>query len=210
MFMHAIDSLEKLVMPVEIYVVIREDMDFEYFLKKEILNWKPEVTVIVLKEMTGGSAQTALKASCDLNPDLPLLILDCDLKFESTDFLTAINNNFKSEFDGVLLAFQSVNPRYSYVLEEENIAIQVAEKLVISNRALIGAYFWSRCSDFNRFANEVISEGLGNLRKEYYVSRTIQKAISKGFKFSVIEGEFDSFGTPEELAKFLEGESSHD
>ena len=202
MFMRAIESLEKLDIPIELYIVIREDMDSEFALKNEILKWEPNANVILIQSETDGSAQTVLRASSDLNPDAPLLILDCDLKFESIDFLHAIKASPESKLDGLLLTFESANPRYSYVLEEENIAIKVAEKSVISSRALIGAYFWSRCCDFNRFANEVISAGLGNLIKEYYVSLTFQKAIDAGYKFAVIEGNFQSFGTPEELKEY--------
>jgi hypothetical protein len=48
------------------------------------------------------------------------------------------------------------------------------------------------------------------LKKEYYVSLTIQSAIVAGLRFAVFDGQFESFGTPEELEDALKGGTSHD
>ena len=80
-------------MQIELFMIIRKDMDLEYDLHKKIRIVYPEVKVIILDGDTDGATETVMCAEEILDPNLPLLILDCDLFFES--FYAAINRIFR-------------------------------------------------------------------------------------------------------------------
>ncbi len=201
MFLRALDSVLPIKSGVELYLIIRSDLDALHNLKSLILAAYPTAQVIVLKSDTRGASETVLEARSFLDLSAPLLILDCDLFFHSEELFQIYNSESYMNFDGALLYFQSGDKRYSYVVEANGFANRVAEKDVISNNALIGAYFWSKAVDFVRFADECLLRLQGK-QTECYISSVVDFAIQNGLKFRVFPGSFFSFGTPEELKRY--------
>lgn len=202
MFLKALDSVSPFKADLSLTCVIRDDNELRHNLAKLILEDFPKANVINLSKVTRGACETALEAKDFLDASLPLLILDCDLYFESEDFVEIFNTGEFQRYDGILISFHSDNSRYSYVIAEEGIARETAEKKVISGQALVGSYFWRKAGDFIKYGEESLELDIDNDHPEYYVSNAIQCAIEAGLKFLVLPGKFDSYGTPLELRKY--------
>jgi dTDP-glucose pyrophosphorylase len=200
MFLRALDSIVNV--HCDLFVVIQRDVNNEYDLTSKIKAHYAQAFVKVLDTDTRGAAESVISLAENLNLKAPLLILDCDLIFESQQFLNLIEQGDDISADGLLLAFDSDDPRYSYVKSRDGMAVEVREKIVISEHALVGAYFWKVAGDFVQFTKKCIAEGINENQREFFISNTFQKAIESGASFRVIKGKFQSFGTPEELESY--------
>ena len=129
--------------------------------------------------------------------------MDCDLEFKSDEFHKLTLDSLATlnpQYAGVLLSFKSNQNKYSYAeVDSTNNVIRTAEKEVISDNALCGAYFFSTGYDFKRVAHKLLNEANFN-KPEYYISLLYNYLIKEGklVKLSTID-EYYSYGTPEEL-----------
>lgn len=186
--------------------IIRKDTDDEYNIGKQILEILPNAKIKILNHNTRGAVETCLIAEDFINPELPLVIMDCDISFDSKNYFElikdAIDNN---SYDGLLLSFESNDPRYSFAeINENNIVTRTAEKVAISNNALMGAYFFTKASNFLVAAHELMTRNISESMKEYYVSLIYNILIENNKKIGLAKGIFYCFGTPEELKKYLD------
>ena len=105
---------------------------------------------------------------------------------------------------GALVSFESNEPRYSYAaLGEDGFVTRTAEKEVISNHALCGAYFFSTGKRFKEIAHRLLSEPEFK-KPEYYVSLLYNYLLADGEKVCLASmEEYYSYGTPEELKRYM-------
>ena len=134
--------------------------------------------------------------------------MDCDLEFRSKRFIEIIKEIVAQPAEqtngGALVSFKSDETRYSYAaVGEDGLVNRTAEKEVISNHALCGAYFFSTGKRFKQVAHQLLDEPEFN-KPEYYVSLLYNYLIANGEKVLIapIE-EYYSYGTPEELKRYL-------
>lgn len=211
MFLRALASFDAIDCPKEIIFVVRQDAEDEYGLATSIRDILPQARVAMLDHDTQGAAQTALIARELIDPDEPLIIMDCDFEFQSKDYFSYVREIMGGmEYDGVLLSFTSDNPRYSYArLGDDGFVSETAEKVVISDCALWGAYCFASGRLFMDYADRMISKGLSEERKEYYISYVYSEMIAEGRKIRLAKTDtFHSFGTPTELNDYLAGHQS--
>ncbi len=201
MFLRSLESFTGLNPELKIVVLIREDANDEFRLENLIKNQYSNADVIVISKETKGAAESVTLAAEKLNLEEPLVIVDCDLEFEATDFFEQLSNAFEEGYDGLLITFESSNPSYSYVYHEKGLAIQIKEKETISRNAIIGVYSWRKVSDFLSCTNIMMEDPLNSDLKEYFVSGAFHVGINQGLKFKVINGKSKSYGTPEELSE---------
>ena len=144
-----------------------------------------------------------LKAKDLIDNDEHLLMINSD-QFIEWDSNNAMYGFAADNIDGGILTFESTHPKYSYVkLDENGFASEVVEKKVISNMATVGAYYWSKGSDFVKYAERMIEKD-ARVNGEFYVAPVYQEAIDDGKKIRVKSIEsFWSLGTPEDLDYFL-------
>ena len=105
---------------------------------------------------------------------------------------------------GLLVSFESSEPRYSYADVDENMIVKrTAEKEVISNHALCGAYFFSTGKGFLSAAHRLLNEPVFT-KPEFYVSLLYNYLLANGetVKLATME-DYRSYGTPEELKRYL-------
>lgn len=80
-----------------------------------------------------------------------------------------------------MLTFDSIHPRFSYVLtDEQNQILQAAEKSPISRNAVAGLYYFKQASDFIDAAKNSILNSADD--SGYYISNTINEMVLKGMK----------------------------
>lgn len=204
MFLRAIESVTAITPDVRFVFVIRHDQDHDYDLAEKIKKYLPESQIVVIDKESPGASTTVLAASELLDPELPLLVLDCDIAFESDNYAEKIQRAIEGEAAGVLLSFSSNDPRYSFAeIDSEGFVIQTAEKQRISSNALMGSYFFTKTSDFLAAAESLNRQALTATMPEYYMSLTFNYMLASGKKVLLAVGEFYCFGTPEELDHFL-------
>src|SRR6187397_2406602 len=99
-----------------------------------------------IDEITRGQSETACLAKNLIDLSQPLLIFNIDTQF----FSSSLEKNLLGKnIDGVLGAFYSQEPRFSFVaLNEEGFVTKTAEKEVISSNALTGLYHFTYPEDF--------------------------------------------------------------
>ncbi len=158
--------------------------------------------VIALDHETGGAVETILEAkpvidNLHKHEDLPILIANCDqlVDFDVKEFVN-------TDLDGRLVVFPSSKPHHSYVKTEGDVITEIAEKVVISNQAVTGVYYFKSSKAFFTACQAVIDRDQ-RTNGEFYVSSAIAEMIGAGRHIGVYEAPSTMLGTPEELQHFL-------
>ncbi len=204
MFMRALESFSKLGNVQHIFV-IRNDQDNTFGLSSKILDQLPGAKICILDHDTNGAVESCLAAKEFIDDDTAISIADCDIYFESKEyFRKAIA---KDKPDGMLLTFHSNDPRYSYAEKDsKGNVIRTAEKIAISNNAILGGYYFSSGRLFKNLAETFMLSPLPAHLKEYYISHLFNILVERNGHIEIanIDKRY-IFGTPEELQEYLEG-----
>jgi dTDP-glucose pyrophosphorylase len=206
MFLHALDSFNVYQGDKRHFFVIRQDAEDAYNLATSIKNIQPDAKIAILQHNTQGAVETCLRARDLIDPQLPLIIMDCDFSFTSGDYFAKVADLAERNiYDGVLLSFDSNDGRYSYArLNDAGDVVQTAEKNVISSNALAGAYCFRNGEIFLEAADELLRKSLNNDMNEYFISLLYNILLKQGKKITLAKVEaFNSFGTPQELTAYL-------
>jgi len=200
----SIDSLPLNLCSRLIFVAQQKHED-EFQLSKRIISiYGEQIRSLHFKfidKLTRGQSETACLAKDLVDLSEPLLIFNIDTQF----FSSSLEKNLLTKnIDGVLGAFYSEEPRFSFAaLNDEGFVTKTAEKEVISSNALTGLYHFTFSQDFFdaaevAFANNEITKG------EFYIAPLYNHLIKKGRKLIVdMADEVNILGTPEELGLFL-------
>lgn len=195
LFRHSLNSLRNLSISKTIFVLTEEDYE-RFNLKEELIlnDWE---SIKVIKGRTKGALETCLLGIEELDPLLPLVLLDCDLKFESKD----LEDFFIGSTKGLgFPCFTSSDPRFSFCKEENNSVVEVREKMAISNKAIAGAYCFDSLARFEKLARQALDKELTE-NSEYYISSLFNK-VQNVWAFET--ESYTSLGTPEEVNLYLE------
>ena len=177
----------------------------EYRLVYErVRNKVQKLHVAVLDGMTRGAAESCLHAKELLDPEMPLMIANCDqmLEWNPVVFKAWL---FDTKIDGAIMTFESQSPKNSFArLNEDGYVVETAEKKVISPYATNGIYVWKRAEDFISAAEELISRDL-RTNNEFYVAPCFNINIERGQKIRIypINGHWP-IGTPQDLTIYLD------
>ena len=189
------------------FIVRQEHIDKQH-IDQLIQNILPEAQIFSVLKTTRGAVETCLVAETAIDDDDAIVVMDCDLEFRSKGYNELVKEALSqpaSEADGgALVSFESVNPRYSYALvDEDGRVLRTAEKEPISNHALCGAYFFGSGKDFKRIAHQLLYDGTHG-KAEFYVSLLYNYLLAEGkvVRLATME-EYYSYGTPEELKNYL-------
>lgn len=202
-FLHAIDSvrLEDILMKYS-FIVRKEHID-NYNIDQGIKNVLPDANIFSVEKTTRGALETCLMAKEAIDPSDAIIIMDCDLEFSSRKFNEIIRDTLKLSSEeargGALVSFESESPKYSYAeIDDAGKVIRTAEKEVISNHALCGAYFFASGKEFLEKAIEMVDAPME--KPELYVSLLYNKLLKDHSTVYLAPMEYyRSFGTPEEL-----------
>ena len=200
MFMKALDSFAPLPDRAHIFVVRKDQVD-KHGLDKRIAEILPDAKISILDHDTRGAVETCLIAEHEIDDGMPVIIADCDIYFESAEYFEKVKSGAA---DGILLTFDADHPRYSYVeVNDEGKAVRTAEKIVISNNAILGGYYFSTGKLFKDVAHRFVDNPLPEGLKEYFVSHLFNMMIadSKNVEIAAVDKK-DIFGTPEELTAY--------
>ena len=204
MFQRALASLDRWPGEKTVTVVVRTDNDREFDLAARVVAVEPAADIVLLDHDTRGAVETCLVARDRLDPDLPLVIMDCDIAFDSPAYFEVLQRAVQAgDTDGLLLSFHSTEPRYSFAeVGADGLVVRTAEKQAISSDALMGVYSFTSARVFLEAADRLMEQQIGAAMPEYYVSLVFNELIASGRPVGLVRGDFYCFGTPEELAAF--------
>ena len=162
--------------------------------------------IIQVDGVTEGAACTTLLAKELINNDEPLLMANSDqfMEWDSNKFMYSMIGD---TIDGGILTFESTHPKWSYAkLDDAGFVSEVAEKNPISNLATVGVYYWSKGSDYVKYAEQMIEKDI-RVNNEFYVCPVYNEAIADNKKIKVFNiDKMWGLGTPEDLNYFLENQ----
>lgn len=186
-----------------IFIVRQEHID-KYQLKEFLNKIAPGCIIVPTDGITDGATCSVLLAKDFIDNDTNLLIANSDqfLEWDSSAFLYESMN-----VDGCISTFEQTDPtdkKWSYAsLDKTGFVSRVAEKEVISTNANTGIYFWSKGSDFVKYAKQMIDKNI-RTNGEFYIAPVYNEAISDGKRIKIQNcKKMWGLGVPSDLLKFL-------
>ena len=190
------------------YILIarKEHLDKEKVLVQQIKK-QFNVIFIPIDRLTEGTACTVLYARKYINSEEPLLIANSDqiVDISIADF---IDDSSDRSLDGSILTFidECKDPKWSFAkIDENNLVVEVKEKVVISEYATVGIYLYSKGKDFVNATIDMIIEN-ERVNGEFYTCPTYNYAINENAKIGIYNINFKQMhgiGTPDDLNIYL-------
>ncbi len=186
-----------------IFIVRKEDESAEFIkMKCKEMNID-RVTIVGIDYLTDGQATTAMLGSEYWNKESELMIYNIDTYVEANEMQAS-----QIAGDGFIPCFHAGGDHWSFVkLDEEGKAVDVKEKVRISDNCTLGAYYFKSCLLYEDLYKEYYSSNENLEKGEKYVAPLYNFLISKGGDVRISIVDFDKvhvLGTPEELNVFLE------
>ena len=186
-----------------IYIVKEEDC-LKFHLDNTLKLLTPCCEILILKTKTFGAVCSILMAVDSVNKDDDTIIINADQIF-STDINLLVKEFRNEKSDAGLISFDSVHPRWSYVMcDENNNVLQAEEKNPISRFAIAGFYYFKSFNDFIESAFAAIE--IEDFHEDkLYTSALINQMILLNKKVSnkVIESkDYISFYSAQKIIEF--------
>lgn len=208
LFVRAIESVRVEGAPMKYSLIVRQEHIDKYDLANSIKAILPDAMIYSVLKTTRGAVETCLMAEAGIDDDDAVVVMDCDLEFDSKEYrgiiARALETPGQEATGGALVSFESDQPKYSYaLLGEDGLVKRTAEKEVISNHALCGAYFFASGREFKQVAHRLLNEPV-MLKPEFYVSLLYNYLLDEGAPVRLAPMEmYRSYGTPDELKQWL-------
>ena len=184
--------------------IVRQEHLHKYNLKELLERIAPGCIIVPTDGVTQGATSSVMLASPFIDNDTNLLIANSDqfLEWDSSAFLYESMN-----VDGCISTFEQTDPndkKWSYAsLNDVGFVDRVAEKEVISTHANTGIYFWSKGSEFVKYAKQMIDKDI-RTNGEYYIAPVYNEAIADGKRIKIQNcKKMWGLGVPADLLKFL-------
>jgi beta-phosphoglucomutase-like phosphatase (HAD superfamily)/dTDP-glucose pyrophosphorylase len=175
----------------------------KYNLDEHIKTFCKDYTIVSQDGRLDGAAKTALLAKGLINNDDHLLIANSD-QYIDWDNSETMEKFINSGADGGILTFKANEEKWSYVKQNNNVVEKVFEKIVVSEDATCGIYYWKSGSDFIKYAEQMIEKNI-KTNNEFYICPVYNEAIEDGKMISSIKvREMRGLGTPEDLEGYIE------
>lgn len=188
---HQIEKCETISPDEYIFTVPEEsisDYKFNLIVKQLISNYK----ILGLKSPTGGSICTAMLAVDYFDGDEEIIILAGD-EFINANYLDIVKYFRHEDADCGIVNFNSIHPRYSYMLNDRNgEIIEIAEKNPLSKNALASFYYFNKSSYFIEASKKVIKKDR-KILDSFYLSQAVNEMILEDKKIINYAIESESF-----------------
>lgn len=208
LFLRAISSVSANGIELKYSFIVRQEHIDKYHIDEYIKTKLPNANIFSVLKTTRGAVETCLMAEAVIDTSDSVIIMDCDLEFSSDAFLENIRRILIKSIDevngGLLVSFKSDLSKYSYAeVDDDYIVKRTAEKEVISNHALCGAYFFSSAKVFFKVAHQLLNDKSFD-KPEFYVSLLYNYLLKNGETVKLCPMEkYYSYGTPEELKRYM-------
>lgn len=187
------------------FIFIIQEGEHRDSLAKEIYKEFPNAKIGVISHDTEGSADTALIAEQFINTEEELIIANCDQIMEWGPWNSDVALKQLRKYDAGLVTINSTDKKHSFATIQDNFVVEVVEKEVISDVALVGIHYWKHGSDFVASAKTMIENEHRSFDGEFYVGPTYNELIKSGKKvgYYMIDNDAIHFiGTPDDLETY--------
>ena len=191
-----------------ILLILREHEDL-YHISAPLQALKPRVKIVYVDAVTEGAACTALLAKELVNDATPLLIVNSDqfVEWDATAFWEQMVAEHATSHGNVLcfkVPMELNDVKWSYAkVDDAGRITDIQEKVVISENATVGFYYWREGRDFVGSAEEMVAAGL-KVNGEYYVAPVYNIGTAKGQTYTLsFCDRMWGLGVPEDLTRFL-------
>jgi NDP-sugar pyrophosphorylase family protein len=187
------------------FIFLVQKEHYEKYNLKQLLNLiAPGCDIVQVDGLTEGAACTTLLAKSLIDNGEPLLMANSDqfVEWNSNECIYAFSAD---NIDGGIVSFKATHPKWSFAkVGDDGFVSEVAEKNPISDDATVGIYYWSKGSDYVKYAEQMISKNI-RVNNEFYVCPVFNEAIGDGKKIRIKQiDKMWGIGTPEDLNYFLE------
>lgn len=203
MICHVLDNLD---LPDAKFILLARKE--HYANEPETIQWIKDnyrVEFVLIDKLTEGAACTVLHAHRLISNETPLLIANSD-QIVDVDIAGYVNDSDVRNLDGSVLCFQDHDPKWSYAKTDKSGYItEIKEKVVISDHATVGIYYFAKGRDFVENAIDMFVEN-DRVNNEFYVAPVYNYAIAQGGRYGIYNIEKDQMhgtGTPEDLDKYI-------
>lgn len=196
-FYWATQSIKKFVDVKDIvFVVLQEHIDL-FNIDKKILEFYADAKIQVIPHVLNGAVLTCCEGVNAVKDNAPILFNDCDHAFICHRFYDFCEKGNFNYIDGGLLTFQSASPNYSYVkFDDCGKVIGTVEKIVVSNEAICGAYYFRNKDIFNNAVTTYLHKCA---YKEFFISGVYNEMSDTQKIITTFSTDHHiSFGTPNE------------
>jgi HAD superfamily hydrolase (TIGR01509 family) len=186
------------------YIFLVQKEHYEKYNLKQLLNLiAPGCDIVQVDGITDGAARTTLLAKELINSEEPLLMANSDqfVEWNSNECLYGFTAD---DVDGGIVTFKATHPKWSFArVGSDGFVEEVAEKNPISDDATVGIYYWSKGSDYVKYAEQMIEKNI-RTNNEFYVCPVFNEAIGDSKKIKIKQiPKMWGIGTPEDLEYFL-------
>jgi dTDP-glucose pyrophosphorylase len=194
MLRHVVDNFNR--PDVKISIIKQNKFEFTY----------PNINILDIDYITDGPATTASLVRDSVDPDDQLIVTNCDQIIKDWDHNRFLD--FSKKYDGVLGCFISDKKHNSYVsVDQDNLVVDVKEKVVISNLASNGLHFWQKAKYFFDSYDQM-KTNQDKTNNEYYVAPSYKYLINQNYKIGIFMfNQHFPVGTPDQLRKYLDHEN---
>lgn len=182
---HIYESLSKIPDSNFIFVLKKEDIK-RFHLDDTLRLLDSNIKIIISEGSTQGSACSCLLAVEYIDSDEPLLISGVD-QLITRNWAEVISEFENKDYDGAVICFDSVHPKWSYVkIDNNGLVVEAAEKRPISRLATTGQYYYKKGCDFIKAAEDMVLKG-ASVDDKYYVCPTFNELVLKQKKIGYIK-----------------------
>ncbi len=156
--------------------ILKEDLCSKYNLDYTLKLLTKNTEIIKIKRETKGAVCSILLAVDKIDQNEEVLILNSDQVFRA-DLETPLDYFRSSNANAGVITFDSVHPRWSYIISNENNEVfQAAEKKPISRNAIAGFYYFNKfLTFFDGAYRSILTEDTYN--NNIYVSSVLNQVI---------------------------------
>ena len=197
--------------------IIREEQGFDNELRnilddiatKNNLSYQ----IVSVSKLTEGPASTVYEAHDYLDKSQPLLVSNSDQVLE-WDFTKFYKHGVK--YDGCVLTYKpeyeltiGSKDKHSFIkLNDNNLITQCAEKIVLSENALVGVHYFKSANIFFEAYDYMIHKNMRAPNGEFYLSLAYQAMIEQNKTVGYIDikntdGAFYPVGEPDDYFSYL-------
>ena len=176
----------------EFIVILRKQDVKNYHFDQIVKLLIPDVKVVIADGETKGSVCSCLLAIDYIDDDEPIVISSSNQLFVG-DTNAIIKEFMEKYYDGGIVTFEDIHPKFSFVrLDENNMVIEAAEKRPISKHATAGFYYFKKGSDFVESAISMISKDAA-VNGKYYLAPVYNEMVLKQKKIGIHSIDRDDY-----------------
>ena len=168
----------------EFIFIVNLQQEKQFDISSVIKNLYSNSHVIILSDVTQGTACSFLSSLSYLSPTEPIMVANCDQLFESDadTFKPSINKH-----DAIIGSFvpPERNKKWGYIemLDDDHVK-QVVEKNPISDIAELGVYYWKTVDLAVKGIMSMMQKN-DHIKNEFYLGTSLNHLINMGYSVGI-------------------------